>query len=416
MSIAQINYKLQEQITKFSGKLSDGMNKTVHRFIYQTIYGILKKQSVKISEIARSLNEEIPLIKTENRLCRQINREGLDKKIMNSIISESLNRINKNTLIILDLSDIRKNYAEKMEYLSEVRDGSSGEIADGYSLLELIGFNKNIGELIPLYSELYSTKSPDFIGENDKILKALDFLINSLNTRNTYVIDRGGDREIIFKYLINNNQGFIIRLVGNRKVICNGEEYIVEDLIKNGRILYRESIMKSGKGENKIIPISYRYFKVQLPNIKKNLYLLSIEGFGEKPLILLTTIKLRKKLKILRMVFELYICRWKIEETIRFMKQSYNLEDIRLLKYRSLRNMVAIVLAVTYFVAVSLAFNVRLNVLTMYAMESSKLLFGIPDFKYYTITNGIQEILGRFYKTLFLKNIKKEDETQLKLL
>jgi hypothetical protein len=35
-------------------------------------------------------------------------------------------------LLILDLSDLRKKYAEKMEYLATVRDGSEdGELVDG---------------------------------------------------------------------------------------------------------------------------------------------------------------------------------------------------------------------------------------------------------------------------------------------
>ena len=35
--------------------------------------------------------------------------------------------------MILDLSDLKKKYAEKMEYLATVRDGSeNGDIVDGY--------------------------------------------------------------------------------------------------------------------------------------------------------------------------------------------------------------------------------------------------------------------------------------------
>lgn len=37
------------------------------------------------------------------------------------------------------------------------------------------------------------------------------------------------------------------------------------------------------------------------------------------------------------------------EDAIRFVKQSYNLENIRVLRYRRLKNMVALPLAVIYF-------------------------------------------------------------------
>ena len=41
----------------------------------------------------------------------------------------------KDTVLAKDLSDVRKNYAKKKEHLAKVRDGSPGEIANGYWLL-----------------------------------------------------------------------------------------------------------------------------------------------------------------------------------------------------------------------------------------------------------------------------------------
>jgi hypothetical protein len=48
-------------------------------------------------------------------------------------------RIQDLTLLILDLSDISKKYARKMEYLARVRDGSADNLASGYWLLQIIG-------------------------------------------------------------------------------------------------------------------------------------------------------------------------------------------------------------------------------------------------------------------------------------
>ncbi len=46
--------------------------------------------------------------------------------------------IGRDTLLILDLSDIRKKYADKMEYLTVVRDGSENELGNGYSIFEVV--------------------------------------------------------------------------------------------------------------------------------------------------------------------------------------------------------------------------------------------------------------------------------------
>ncbi len=71
-----------------------------------------------------------------------------------------------------------------------------------------------------------------------------------------------------------------------------------------------------------------------------------------------------------------------MEETIRFIKQSYDLEDIRVLTYDRLRNMAVLVLAASYFAAVWLGTKAKLNILAMHAMSAAKRLPGIPDFRY----------------------------------
>ena len=43
---------------------------------------------------------------------------------------------------------------------------------------------------------------------------------------------------------------------------------------------------------------------------------------------------------------EMYLTRWKVEESIRFLKQEYNLEDVRVRSYAGLKNTVALLLAV----------------------------------------------------------------------
>ena len=81
MNYAKTVLKLREQILKFSGELSLEWPKVLRRFIAETIYGIQARQSVRLTEIARSLEERIALKKTQYRLCRQLGRRGLWAKI-----------------------------------------------------------------------------------------------------------------------------------------------------------------------------------------------------------------------------------------------------------------------------------------------------------------------------------------------
>ncbi len=66
-----------------------------------------------------------------------------------------------------------------------------------------------------------------------------------------------------------------------------------------------------------------------------------IKDLGKEPMMLLTNVAVRRNRTQLWFIFSAYLSRWLVEETIRFIKQSYRLEDIRVLDYERLRNLVA---------------------------------------------------------------------------
>ncbi len=70
MDYSGLGVKLRQKMHEFSGKLSSKSSKPQRRFVGQMLYGIEASGDVKLSEIARSLNERIPLSKTETRLSR----------------------------------------------------------------------------------------------------------------------------------------------------------------------------------------------------------------------------------------------------------------------------------------------------------------------------------------------------------
>ena len=84
-----------------------------------------------------------------------------------------------------------------------------------------------------------------------------------------------------------------------------------------------------------------------------------------------------------------------VEETIRFIKQSYYLEDIRVLDYDRLKNLVALVATAAYFAAVWLGGGLLLTVLRRMVTIRSKRFFGVPAFHYYALADGIRTILAR---------------------
>ena len=164
---SKIAGKIKSQITRFSHKISGDFKKPQRKLIVQMLYGIQASKDVKLSNIARSLNEEIALIKTETRLSRNLGRMGLTDRINKSLLTEGGKRVQQDTVIALDLSDLDKPYAQKMEYLALVRDGSTGETrSNGYWLIDVLGAEVEGEDLIPLYGELYSQEAKEFRSEN----------------------------------------------------------------------------------------------------------------------------------------------------------------------------------------------------------------------------------------------------------
>jgi hypothetical protein len=53
-----------------------------------------------------------------------------------------------------------------------------------------------------------------------------------------------------------------------------------------------------------------------------------VAWFDKEPLLLLTKGRMENKRQRLLLAIEAYLTRWRIEKTIRFVKQSYQLEGI----------------------------------------------------------------------------------------
>jgi len=412
---SKIAGRIKLQITLFSHKISIGFKKPLRKFMVQMLYGIQASKDVKLSNIARSLNEEVALVKTENRLSRNIGGRDFTEEVNRRIIVQGAKRITEDTVIALDISDIDKPYARKMEYLALVRDGSTGETkSEGYWLIDVLGADVEGEELIPLYGELYSQEAKDFRSENRQILNAMERVSEGTGRKGIWAMDRGGDRSILLKELLRKELRFVVRLVGERDFILrDGKKEKALKIAWGCHCPDQREVTIRKEGERKKRTIFVGHMKVKLPFYPRWLFLVVVKGFGEKPLMLLTNVKVAF-LGVMR-VLEIYLTRWKCEESYRFIKQAYNLEDVRVLSYTGLRNIVVLVQAVFYFVSVELGKKLKLNILLKKIFEKAKRFFEIPEFKQYAIADGIYQILFASKTGIILSLLRKHDRGQFLL-
>ena len=414
MNFSHLANKLRDKITRFSGILSQDLDKTARRFVGEAIYGIIASQSVMLTDIGRHQESRVSLKKIEERYSRQLIKPGIWDYLHRRILDMASSRVNHKTLLVLDLSDLRKKYAQKMEHLATVRDGSEdGELVEGYWTNQVIAAEVGSDEITPLHFSLYSQASPDFTGENNEILGAMDQVGRAVQNRGIWVIDRGGDRDALYEPLIKNKRDFIIRMVGSRNLVTQGKIIRSLWLAHGCRLPFQKSIVKIIHGKEVQLNLRFGYVPVQLPEMDKSLNMVVVKGFSSQPMMLLTTLEIKQATKDLWFIIQAYMKRWSIEETIRFIKQTYDLENIRVLKYARLQNMMAILLSVFYFVAVILDQTQKLTIMAGHVLKCAKRVFGIPDFKYYAIGDGLLNIFSRFPGKL--QNHAKIKQAQLVL-
>ena len=93
MNFSQLANKLRCKITKFSGILSQGLDKTARRFIQETIYGIIASESVMLTEIGRQVESRVSLKKIEERFSRQLIKPRIWACLHKNILSLARERV-----------------------------------------------------------------------------------------------------------------------------------------------------------------------------------------------------------------------------------------------------------------------------------------------------------------------------------
>jgi hypothetical protein len=418
--------RFKAQCNKFSGIISKGLTKPTSRLIKEMIYGIQASKDVKLSNIGRVLQEDIPLIKTEDRLSRNLSAEDMTEHINAQILRLADDKITDDMVIAIDPGDIMKPYAKAMENLCGIWDGSEGEAAKGYHLCQVTAANLEHNKIVPLYCEAYSSEEEGYVSGTEKITTIISTVIKRIGTHGTWAIDRQGDCNEIIAHFAANKLDFVTRLKLNRWLITfnkNGGKVPVqaENIEKHMPLNHRASITKIDDGKETVINLKFGITKVALQDEPdKWHYAVVIRGFGQQPMILLTNIKVNTKdVKAVYRIVEIYLTRWKCDECYRYIKQSYNLEDLRVRSYWSIRNITVLVHAIAYFASIYMGISLKLKVMVQKIFILSKRFFGIPTFFHYAMADGIFELLKKSRTGIDIglkgKNGSSADQIQLNL-
>ena len=393
-------YEMKREILIFSKKISNGLDKPTSKFVSDMIYGIEKSNSVLFSEIARTLNENIKLKNTVERLCDNCNNlsDNSVNTIKENYFKLALKQLPENEIILIeDDSDVNKEYSKKLEDLCTVRDASSKQekYVNGYHVCEIVGLSKNEMQPISLYSKIYSTESKGFKSCPDETKSSEKYVVEKIreatNAKIIIVKDRGYDSFELFKSTIENKVSFVVRIDGDRHLLFKGKKRLVSDVASTRKGKIHTKLMY--KGENVDCYISYT--KVQLPKMKdKDLNLVIIYRTAEEndPMYLLTDLPVGTKEEVEK-IARVYMLRWRIEEYFKSKKQNYDFENFRLRSLTAINNLNLIVSVVMLHLGV-LAENMDKKLLIIKIIEASKSLKNKALVWYGQISSGISNILS----------------------
>jgi len=353
-----ITRNIQVKFNQYNMKYQEKLTRPEQKFLRKFGYGLFRSGQVHITRIASSLEEDISKKKTCERLTRHLQKEDLGDRILDMHLTKNRRVFSRSRYLIIDGSDINKPHATTMEGIGRVHDGSTGEIVNGYWLMNMIGVEPKNECIHMLNSRLYSFskyEDPE-ISENKVILGMTAKHREKVSEDQIVVIDRGGDRRVLIEQFLAWNQQFIIRQTGSRHLFFRNEEVLLKKLARKIHLTQTVEVKKLHGGR-----IAKRLFhcgaiQVKFPHqyqsspYAKNLWLVRMRDSRGAESWYLANLNTEQKEEAIITVLEGYGWRWRIEEVHRQIKQDFRLEKLSLRRYNSLKNFMIIFWVMMNFV------------------------------------------------------------------
>ena len=382
----------------FLKKIAKNLSVPDKKFLRDSFISLIRCGKPVVCQMARRMpNQQTKFLSRLDRLESHLAKDSdFDNKIKAQLPANWLPFIKDDTPIILDLSDIAKPYAKKMDYLAMVRDGSSGELVNGYWLVELYA-SLSRKNPVPVLLEPFSHQEPENPGQNPVVIKAVHKIFELTGNRGVLVVDRGFDGIIMFEDWLDNKYRFVARLVGNRhlKLIYEGFEHQApiraDHLAEQTPTPYRFHKLVKKHGEPVIVMTHIGWVKVRLPGRKEDMSMIVSRLAGvDKPMMLLTNLPV-ENVKDAKHIMRLYIRRWECEEGIRFLKNQVSLEKIRTFKWFAICRLVLLAVLVMIYLGWLVEAHPNLCDSLVYLSQP---LPDNPDFLAYRLLGGLTEAIN----------------------
>lgn len=311
------------------------------QFVRDMIVGLVVGSHVHLTKIARALgNGRTNVHAVEKRLSRHLESSCWNMELLGEeLLTRSAQMVGDDSLIVADTTDLSKPYAQTLEGLGWVRDGSHPEkrTTRGYMVWEAY---VRVGQwqLFPLMIQPLDTYAGAAKSENEEILACVYKIHKATNGRGTWVLDRGFDRRELLLPMLEWKVAFIVRQRGDRHIrTADGQEISIEE----------RAVQVFQQERPKRWPtLGWTYSEtVVLPDAPEYEFLLVLFWRDPRsvPLMLLVSPQARRPGRNASWFVRAFRRRWGVEDATWGIKQRFCLEKFLVRSQRSIRRLLCLV-------------------------------------------------------------------------
>lgn len=147
---------------------------------------------------------------------------------------------------------------------------------------------------------------------------------------------------------------FIVRVGFKRDVLAQGQEdWLSLGQVASGMITpYSHKMWIKNRQTHlyELVSIDFGAVSIRIEALEKSVELVVVRGFGKDPMVLLTNLKTQNRDRILDIIRK-YARRWGCEDGYRFLKSAFDLENIRVLKFRAIKRLILFSMLVFAFLS-----------------------------------------------------------------
>ena len=262
--------------------------------------------------------------------------------------------------LVLDGMELRRAGAHAQEYLMSVR-ALDGSLVNGYRSFNVLGMGKEARGL--LYHKLFSSNTPDFSSENVEIKAAINQTEQALIDypgAKTWVMDMGFDNDDVWWEIWKHPNSHMVNRVYHMERIVEWQtasgqwqeryldatfQYMKHLATIETELEVRLQGQKYARRQKVTVELSAVPIRVYHPQDKsrtKPVWLVRAKVVGAvgKPWYLLTDWSVTDADSAVR-IFRFYRRRWAVEDTFKFIKTSFGIEEVQMLSFEAVRRLVA---------------------------------------------------------------------------